>query len=106
MLRIISALEELWAGAAVQGAVALAGAGAPVSWQGRAGAAPGTHPDPALAQPQVNRGCAELLLTTTVSPLYASLFLFLQYLVEVRKLLGSLKKERRNKYFYVTKNFV
>lgn len=34
------------------------------------------------------------------------LFLFLQYHMEVRKLLCSLKKGKRNKYFYVAKIFV
>lgn len=122
----MSALKELWAGAAVQcvGAawcLALAGAGsragaalgwsvaawAPVSWwEGREGVSLGTQPNLALAQPQVSGSCAELLLTAPVSPLFSLLFLFLQYHMEVRKLLCSLKKERRNKYFYLAKIFV
>lgn len=42
-------------------------------------------------------------LQTTVSTL---LFLFLQYHMEVRRLFCSLKKESRNKYFYVAKIFI
>lgn len=77
-----------------------------LSGEGREGVSLGTQPNLALAQPQVSGSCAELLLTAPVSPLYSLLFLFLQYHMEVRKLLCSLKKERRNKYFYLAKIFV
>lgn len=86
-------------------AVALPGAALCPAGQGLLLEAP-QNPNLALAQPQVSRSCAELLLTTTACLLFSLLFLFLQYHMEVRKLLCSLKKRRRNKYFYVAKLFV
>lgn len=41
-----------------------------------------------------------------LSPLFSLLLLFLQYRREARRLFCSLKKERRNKYFYVAKIFI
>lgn len=73
---------------------------------GRAGAPPGTHPEP---KPCFGTATDEQKLCRAAPYnhcLSTLLFLFLQYHMEVRRLLYSLKKEKRNKYFYVAKIFV